>query len=170
VTPKKLISVKAEPADYAWWLRLNFTPSQTSVDNISVKEISKDWCNANAFSKKDYMQILSKDAATDFANNPHIAFSVTGKYDGRRYLRAVSGVYQKCSGEQGNFVLLVEPESKKMVSVLEINQQRAGFMTLANQENNLLQVAWCLECDFISLLKWSPTLKNLELDNLAEAE
>ena len=170
VPSKKLVSVNAEPASYAWWLRLGFTPSQTFVENISVKDISKDWCNANAFSKEDYMLALSKDAATEFANNPYVAFSVTGKYDGRRDLRAVSGVYQKCSGEQGNFVLLVEPESKKFVSMLEMNRQRASFMTLANEENNLLQVAWCLECDFISLLKWNPTLKNLELDELAEAE
>ena len=39
------------PANYAWWVAMEFKPTGTVIEGIPVKQIHSDWVRASVFTK-----------------------------------------------------------------------------------------------------------------------
>lgn len=166
--PKPFVHINSTPENHPWWLRVEYFPSGKNISNIPIKKINQSWCAANVFSPEDYAAVLSNEDFEALKSRQEMAFELMGKFDGVHDLKAVSGVYQKCSGEKGNFVALIEPASpqksnqSELISVLEINPNKANFMVLLPEVDNMLGVGWCFDCDDMALLKWDSNINNLK--------
>jgi hypothetical protein len=102
------VTIDPEPASNAWWLRASFHPFGTKVRGISIDKISKDWCKANEFTKKLLADLIIEDGKDVMAENK-LSFAVEGFFDGSKTRQtAVVGVYEKCAGEKGTFLLVLD--------------------------------------------------------------
>lgn len=165
---KSFVHINPTPENHPWWLRIEYFPSGKNISNIPIKKINRDWCAANVFSPEDYASVLSNEDFDALKNRAEMAFELNGRFDGVHDLKAVSGVYQKCTGEKGNFIALIEPalpqknDQAELISVLEMNQNKANFMVLLPEVDNMLGVGWCFDCDDLGMLKWDPSTNNLK--------
>ena len=163
-----LVKINPSSENSAWWLRTEYFPSGKTINNIPVEAIQADWCFANIVTVDDYVKIISADDAKHLQDSS-IVFQLNGKFDGSRNMEALPGVYQKCNGEKGNFILLSEiddAKNEKIISVLEANKNTPSFIGLLAMPENMIGVALCLECDDFSALQWDSATNNLKWSDL----
>ena len=164
IAPPAFVKINPATGNSAWWLRIEYTPTATTINNIPVKTIHNDWCAANVISLEDYTKVISSEEAKQLTDSS-VLFQVDGKFDAARNLKAVPGVYQKCDGEKGNFILVSEittSGTENIFSVIETNPKTPTFFGLLAIPETMLGVALCLECDDLRLLEWDTSINNFK--------
>jgi hypothetical protein len=155
--PKEFIHINPEPEKSAWFLRAQYSPNGIEIRGIPVSKINPDWCAANELKKDEYLGKLSQHEKNGIENLDDINFSITGKFDGKAEMTAVTGIYKTCSGDLGNFLLVIKENDNKneFVSLLNLSNQPAFTTLHKSNEDNKIRVWWCLNCDGISTLYWN---------------
>jgi hypothetical protein len=172
-TPKEFIHINPEPEKSAWFLRAQYSPNGNEIRGIPISKINSDWCAANELTKDEYLGKLSQYEKNGIENIDDVNFSVTGKFDSKTEMTALAGIYKTCSGDLGNFLLVIKERNdgnNEFVSLLNLSNQPAFTTLHKSNEDNKIKVWWCLNCDGISTLYWNKdtngfdtTISNAEL-------
>lgn len=144
------IQINPEPKNYSWWMRADYFPEEKFIRGISIKEISKEWCSANEFTKYEFEKKLT---SKEFQLVSSSSFEVTGNFNGAHKTTVISGVFQKCDGERGNFVLSLT-DKNTFLSVTELNTSPHYMVIYTTKKPDEIEIWWCHGCDDSSLLKW----------------
>jgi len=155
------VQVSPEPAHYAWWLRLTFTPTHTEVRGIPVKELAKSWRRASELKKEFLPRHLLYEDGADVMDQSQLAFSVTGDFthDGRTQ-EALVGVCETDSGERGTFLLVLARSASGgwQKVFLEEFPGGAGFSAIHWNQESLFWLH-CMQCDASRHLVWDKQKK-----------
>lgn len=164
------VEIKPTPTNYAWWLRVEYFPSEMQIRGIPVKFFSKQWCTAGEFTKEVYLKHLDTVDVKEMSESA--TFSITGRFNGKDEMEAISGVYRKCTGEKGNFLLTITSGGQEVraVSVLEMNENSPGFMSLSKVGSDEINIWWCLSCDHSGLVKWEESADNFSFQESDDNE
>ena len=151
---QNFVTVRPEPAYYAWWLRAEFNALHTEVRGIPVKELRKNWCKATEFARELFPPGLLDENGTDALADSKLAFSLEGSFDGSGVKQtALVGVYETCGGEKGGFFLIIDSGTRK-VRFLSAYVCRECFAALAAAGPSQIQIFHCMECDNVSTVRW----------------
>jgi len=171
-TPQnEFIKINSEPHNSSWWLRSEYFPNGKSIRGVPIDKISKEWCAANEFTIDEHLKYLSERDGKEIED--HANFSIYGSFDGKNEMEAISGVYQKCTGEKGNFIITIvklDTNKIKIISVLEMSKNSAGLMSLSPVSSDAIRIWWCFGCDFSSLIKWDSSVNNFVFQKEEESE
>jgi hypothetical protein len=140
--------VAAEPAADPWWLRAQWRPRATVVRGVPIKRLHPDWCAAEAFSR----ELIGESLLGPAAGNPleGLDFVLEGTFDGSgRPQMAFVGAYQRCAGEQGLYLAIVEPhrDRPRMRFLVEFPNPGSAFAAVGREPDGSLAVWWCAACD-----------------------
>ena len=126
----------------AWWLDIEFKPTQHSIAGKPLGQFNKEWESAELLSSTDLSSLIN---SKDFSEFKSSRFSFEKRVDlnknGKKE-RIVVGVYQRLSGERGRFVAIFE--QNKLIKTLT-EDGNAGFSALLIDKG---QVYWyfCMQC------------------------
>ena len=74
------VRVSAEPANFAWWLRIAFAPTHTQIRGVPVSEINKFWRRASELKREYLPKELRYENGADIMDQSELAFSVVGDF------------------------------------------------------------------------------------------
>ena len=151
-----MVIVAPEPAQYAWWLRIEFRPMHRTIQGIPIGELDPTWRFASELRKELIPRELLFKGGSDEMDDNQLAFTRLGDFDQNRTEDlALVGVYENRRGERGNFVLILTRTAAGAWQKLFITALpgRAGFAALAQRSDDL-EVWWCMSCDHFSTLVW----------------
>ena len=142
-----LLEVRPEPARDPWWQRATWHPRASSVRGIPVRRLHPEWCAAEAFTPELFGDALLGSSAGSPLEG--LAFSQEGSFDGSgKPQLAFVGAYRRCSGEQGLFMAIVEPQPSRtrMRFLVEVPDAPSAFAALGREPDGALAVWWCVDC------------------------
>lgn len=162
------VTLKAGPDREMWWLHAEFHPFAQTVRGIPVRNIDPLWCKANEFTP-DLIAAEKRGVplswAKDLADN-HVGYSYQGNLDGTDKTQiALVGVYSRCDGQKGTFLLVADVAHGSLGAVRFLQQYPDGgrFAVLQWSEGNQISIFWCMYCDNgTPPLKWSPEHRQFE--------
>jgi hypothetical protein len=146
--PSDLLVVAPEPAAAPWWRRAKWAPRSTTVQGMAVKRLHPDWCAAEAFSRDLFNEGLRGQQPIGSFDGD--VFQIEGSFDGRGKRQiAFVGAYRRCSGEQGLYFAIVEPqrERTRMRFLVEVPEPGSAFAAIGREPDGTLAVWWCDQCD-----------------------
>ncbi|MEJ0077917.1 MAG: hypothetical protein WDO17_21260 [Alphaproteobacteria bacterium] len=150
--------VTLDPGGEAWWLRARFNPVGTEVRGLPVAQIAKDWCKATEFTWDLFKDVLAEEG-TKASDYGYATFSVEGRFDRSKITQiALVGVYETCSGERGEFFLVIDKDSRK-IRFLAAGPVEYPFNALIPQRDSTIRILHCLECDHSDVLRWDAKKK-----------
>lgn len=155
------VRLAAEPESSAWWMRVQFVPDGEQIAGLPLRLIKADWCKANAFSREAF----AAAAPAPLWVLPEAVYELATRFEAVGDVRILTGVYEKCAGERGNFLLLLSRDTNtpRVISVLETDQGRPGFMALLAKDSGVIDVLYCFYCDHYGVLSWSPASLQLSI-------
>lgn len=160
-TQDPLVTIAAEPNNYAWWLRAQFRPIEREIRGIPVTGLDPSWQFASEL-RKDLLvkEVLGEDGSAQMENyGLHFIRSGDFNKDGVEDL-ALVGVYQDRTGTRGNFlVVLTKADTGGWRKVfLKSWPGKASFLALGLNGNKL--PLWsCMGCDMPQELVWDEKAK-----------
>ena len=163
---RPLIVEKPEPKNYAWWLRSEIRPVGSAVRDIPVRDIDASWCQATEYSPDLFPSHVRYGTAFPLDQTLKRAdgsFSVAEKFGRREMVDMLVGAYQKCSGEQGTFLLALENSGSKPqpAAVAEFpGSPRFAFLRRLNRQR--IQLWWCFACNQFVTFAWDETRHSLK--------
>src|SRR5947207_11352007 len=135
-----MVIVAPEPAQYAWWLRIEFRPMDRTIQGIPIGELDPTWRFASELRKELIPRELLFKGGSDEMDDNQLAFTRLGDFDqnGTEDL-ALVGVSENRRGERGNFVLILTRTAAGAWQKLFITALpgRAGFAALAQRSDDL---------------------------------
>ena len=139
-------------AEMAWWLTERFTPTDTSYEGLTARELHPKWEKFSVLSEAALPARAKSDLA--WMRKEGLAFTREGDFNrnGRRD-RAVTGVYVDTAGRSGRILLVLEQDGGRWrKAFLSTDPGEPGFSVLSGRGN---EVYWgpCMECDIGSRLK-----------------
>ncbi len=156
------VRLNSESDSAAWWTRVQFQADGEQVAGLPLHLIRADWCKANAFSREAFAAAV---APTPLWELPDATYELSTQFEGVGEVRVLVGVYEKCAGETGNFVLVLSRDtaSPQVISVLEMDQGRPGFLALLVKHDGAIDLLYCFYCDHFGVLSWSPANRHLNV-------
>ncbi|MDH5330831.1 MAG: hypothetical protein OEW27_12855 [Aquincola sp.] len=115
---------------------------------MAIKRLHPDWCAAEAFSRDLLSEALLELQPSGSFDG--YVFLVEGSFDGRGKPQiAFVGAYRRCSGEQGLYFAIVEPqrERPRMRFLVEVPEPGSAIATIGREPDGTLAVWWCDQCD-----------------------
>ncbi len=164
-TEEPLVTVAAEPNNYAWWLRVQFRPIDREIRSIPVTGFDPSWQFASEL-RKDLLvkEVLGEDGRAQMEENG-LTFIRSGDFnkDGVEDL-ALVGVYQDRVGKRGNFLaVLTKTDTGGWRKIfLKSWPGKGGFLALG-MNGNKLSLWSCMECDMPEELAWDEKAKSYTL-------
>lgn len=150
------VQISLEPAHYAWWLRVTFTPTHTQIRGIPVKELNQSWRRASELKKEYLPKHLLYEGGSDLMDQSGIAFSVAGDFNNDGSADEVLvGVYETDSGKRGSFLLILSRSTsgRWQKTFLEEDPGGAGFSGVSWDQERLWWLH-CMMCDVNRYLIW----------------
>jgi hypothetical protein len=150
--------VTLDPGVEAWWVRARFNPQHQEVRGIPVAQIQKDWCKASEFTREAIPKDLLNEGGSDIMAETGFGFSIEGNFDRSKTRQvALVGVYETCRKARGSFVLILDKDTQRIrfVDTMEDEHQFAALKA----EGGTIHVAYCMECDVGSALRWNAKRK-----------
>ena len=155
-----------EPANYAWWVAMEFKPTDTVIEGIPVKQIHSDWVRASVFTKDAIpAKAVQEDAGRDIMAEARVVFSCDGDFnDDGTPDRALVGTYQDSRGAFGQFLLILSRDGAKRWKVLFVNPVpgKPGFSALRPKAKKL-EWWFCLDCGDATVVSWDAGKKRFRL-------
>lgn len=168
VNTKNIIQarVSPEPANYAWWLRTEFSPVHKKIRGIPVHQLDPSWHLASELVKEAIPNELLFEYGSDLMKESELTFSRFGDFngDGIEDL-AFIGVYEDKTRKRGSFILILSKNKagKWYKSFMEILGD-PKFAALS--ENDPMIIWFCMECDFGVYLLWNKENKHYQLQTI----
>jgi hypothetical protein len=151
------VTVAPEPGGAPWWKRATLHPSGAQVRGLPLARIESSWCAADELGAEAFGDRLAGAGAASPLRD--LRFALEAPLEGSARLQtAVLGAYRRCSGEQGLFVLIVEPRADRprfryLLEAPDPGTALAGLRFDAARRQ--LVVHWCgLACDTESRIAW----------------
>jgi len=137
-----------------WWLSETYKPSKRAIEGLPVQELDVTWRKVLPLTKaklsgeaKRYLKTVSYG----------VHFSLDGEFNGDTQAdRALVGVYERVSGEQGRFVLILTRTSSRTwkKAFLAQHEGKPGFSYITFEGGKLGWLS-CFECDAEERIAWS---------------
>jgi hypothetical protein len=164
--PPPLVQVSAEPAWKAWWLRADLHPSGQQLRGLPLPRLHPDWCAADEFGRDRFPAgIFIGPGGTDLLGAERAGFTFEGAFDGGlRKLIATVGVYRRCSGELGHFLVVLDPTRRglKLRYLLERPFDGSALTVLRQVDPHTLRWSPCLGCNEGVLVRWNAQTRHFE--------
>lgn len=158
--------VSPEPANYAWWLRTEFTPVHKEIRGIPVHQLHPDWYLASELVKEAIPHELLFENESDTMKENRLSFSRLGDFneDNTEDL-ALIGVYEDKSRQRGSFILILSKNKsgrwdKSFIKVL------GDPKFAAISEDDPISIWFCMYCDFGVYLLWDKENSNYLLKTI----
>ena len=149
--------VSDRPFDTAWWVKIRFTPCDSSIGGIPVQKIDPSWRRASSLKQEYIPKSFLFQSGQNLLERAGLSFELAGDFnsDGMPD-RALVGVYEGKDDETGRFLLVTTEKSPgRWVPVfLELLPGKPGFLALSRDSVGI-QLWNCMECDVVSYLAWS---------------
>jgi hypothetical protein len=160
---QSFVTVRPEPTGTAWWLRAEFHALHDEIRGIPVKRIRADWCKATEFKRELFPKGLLVENGYDLLASAKLDFALEGAFDGSGSKQtALVGVYETCAGQKGRFLLIIDAGTRKL-RFLDAEATNHQFTAIGKVPGGALQVAYCLECDVGSIVKWDRNRKRFAI-------
>lgn len=146
--------VSPEPSNYAWWLRIEFSPVHKEIRGIPVHQLDPSWHLASELVKEAIPHQLLFENGSDIMKDLKLSFSRLGDFnDDDTEDLALIGVYEDKARQRGSFILILSKNKsgtwdKSFIEVLGDPK----FAALS--ENAPIEIWFCMECDFGVYLLW----------------
>jgi hypothetical protein len=146
-----------EPAEYAWWVAIEFKPAGSEIEGIPVKQIRPNWVLASVLTKDSIpAQVIEEDEGRDSVAEAKLVFACDGDFNADGVPdRALVGVYEDTQGGLGKFLLIVTRSGSDKWKVLLVDAvpEKPGFSALRLQGKGL---EWwlCMQCDDFYKVFW----------------
>lgn len=159
-TGEPVAQVGPESAQEAWWLRIEFEPTQEAIRGIPVAQLDASWVQATELNKDLVPKQLLQESGGDRMAAAKQEFSRSGDFNRDGVTdEALVGVYRDKQGNRGKFLLIISQREGRWEKLfLETDPSRAGYSALGLQGDNL--TLWsCMECGAVSELAWHADIK-----------
>ena len=161
-----LVQIATEPVWKAWWLRADLQPTGVQVRGLPLARLHPQWCAADEFTRDRFpAHVFGGPDGVDRLAAEHAAFTIDGPFDaGPRRLIALVGAYERCTGEVGHFLLVLDPTPRglKLRYLLERPFNGSVLAVLRQVDANTLRFSACLACDEGVLLRWNAQTRHFE--------
>ena len=164
--PLPLVQIASEPVWKAWWLRADLQPTGTQIRGLPLPRLHPQWCFADEFTRDRFpAEVFTRGDGVDALAAERAAFTLEGHFDGGpRRLVATVGAYERCTGEIGHFLLVLDPTPRglKLRYLLERPFDGSVLTVLRQVDARTLRFSPCLACDEGVLLRWNPQTRHFE--------
>ncbi len=159
------VKVYSSEDSSAWYLNLEFTPFGKTIRGIPVRQIDITWCAANEFEQTLFpvSTYTGNYGLNEILKNGR-SFSISGKFDGTRLLTALVGIYQKCDGRNGTFVLVIDKANRANPVVFLYQFEQAFFSYLLNMDKSTFSIWDCIACDSSTTFHWNNSYKMFTIE------
>ena len=152
--------VNERPLNYAWWLKIRFSPCDGEIYGLPVRSIHPAWQRASLLREEYIPKSALYETGRNALEESKFQFELTGDFNGdHRPDRAAVGVYETAS-EVGRFLLIVTEDKPGIWrrAFLKMYPGKRGFLAL-RKVGAKLELWSCLECGVVSDLMWSSKQK-----------
>ncbi len=140
-----------EIANKAWWLSVEFDPSESDIKGIPVSKVNPKWKQALVLNSVYFKHHITE---TDYAyiQNSNLNFEIKINIDNTPEKEIFFvGIYKTISGEKGRYLAIMR--DTKIVKLF-IHSGFSGYSSIyAN--NNVIRWYKCMECSDYDSIEWT---------------
>ena len=151
-----LISKSTFAVDVAWWVNIEFKPTDTIIEGMPVAEIDNSWKYATLLKRSIIPKMALDSDRFDPMTEYNYKFTIEKDINKNGVLeKIVTGVFEDKNGNKGRFFLILEKSKGKWIKLyLYKSGKKPGFNILKETDAGEIFWTYCMECGMAGYIKW----------------